>query len=104
MLVSIPPSLTLLLVVTLWLPAWDELTTYYDLPLGVQEDKPLVRAVMEYVGAGGVFLRIKGLAYGSLLFLRACRQYVLCGKELPLTAVSYFVFSFLPFFLLLFFV
>jgi Domain of unknown function (DUF5658) len=94
----IPP----LFVANLALQAWDGLATYYGLALGVQEGNPLLRASIEQLGAGGALLSAKGLACGLLLLLRAFSQSALCVQGLVLTAVSYFVCSFLPWFFLLF--
>jgi hypothetical protein len=94
----------LLFAVNLSLQAWDGLATYYGLALGVQEGNPLIRAVIGQLGAGWALLSAKGLACGLLILLRAFSQYVLCVGGMLLTAVSYFVFSFLPWCVLLFFV
>jgi uncharacterized protein DUF5658 len=94
--------ISLLFVVNLFLQTWDGLATYYGLALGVQEGNPLVRAGIEQLGAGWALLSAKGLACGLLFVLRAFSQYVLCVGGLLLTAVSYFVFSFLPWCVLLF--
>jgi hypothetical protein len=86
----------LLFIFNLSLQFWDGIATYYGLSLGVQEGNPLVRAVIEHLGAGWGLLIVKGLACGLLLVLRVFNEYVLCVQGLLLTAVSYFVFSFLP--------
>jgi len=103
-LTSSPRLIPLLFIVNLSLQAWDGLATYYGLALGVQEGNPLIRAVIEDLGAGWALLSAKGLACGLLFVLRAFSQYGLCVEGLLLTAVSYFVFSFLPWCVLLFFV
>ena len=99
-----PWLIPLLFVVNLSLQVWDGLATYYGLSLGVQEDNPFTRAVIEHLGAGWGLLIVKGLACGLLLVLRVFNEYVLCVQGLLLTAVSYFVFSFLSWCFLLFFV
>ena len=105
MLVTTSPWLIpLLFSVNLVLQTWDGLATYYGLALGVPEGNPLVRAVIEQLGVGWALLSAKGVACSLLLFLRAFSQYVLCVQGLLLTAVSYFVFSFLPWCVVLFFV
>lgn len=93
----------LLFLLNLSLQAWDGLATYYGLALGFQEGNPLVRAVIEHLGTGWALLSAKGLACGLLFVLRAFSQYALCVEGLLLTAVSYFVLSFLPWYFLLFF-
>lgn len=94
----------LLFILNLELQAWDGLATYYGLALDVPEGNPFVRTVIEHLGAGWGLLIVKGLACGWLFVLRVFSEYVPCVQGLLLTAVSYFVFSFLPWFFLLFLV
>ena len=97
-----PGLLPLLSSLNLSLQAFDGISTYYGLALGVQERNPLVQTLIEQLEAGWGLLIVKWLACGLLLFLRAYNQYVLCVHGLLLTVASYFVFSFLPWVFLFF--
>jgi hypothetical protein len=90
----------LLFILNLALQCWDGIATYCGLAMGVQEGNPLVRAAIEHLGVGYALLSVKGLACGLVFVLRACSQSVLCVQGLWLTAVSYVVFSFVPWCLL----
>ena len=103
-LTTSPWFIPLLFIVNLLLQTWDGLATYYGLALGVQEGNPLIQSVMEHLGTGWGLLGAKGFACGLLFVLRAFSQYGICVEGLLLTAVSYFVFSFLPWCFVLFFV
>ena len=93
----------LLFLLNLALQVWDGLATYYGVALRFHEGNPLIRAAIEHVGVGYALLSVKGLACGFLLVLRVCRHSVLSVGGLLLTAVSYFVCSFLPWCFFLFF-
>jgi uncharacterized protein DUF5658 len=96
MLTSSPCFIPLLFILNLSLQAWDGLATYYGLSLGVQEGNPLIQAAIDHLGAGWALLGTKGLACSLLIVLRAFSQSVLCVQGLLLTAVIYYVCSFLP--------
>ena len=96
MLTPSPRIVPLLFSLNLSLQAWDGLATYHGLFLGVQEGNPLIQAAIDHLGAGWALVSTKGLACVLLLVVRACSQSLLCVQGLLLTAVIYFVGSFLP--------
>jgi hypothetical protein len=96
MLTPSPCLILLLFILDLSLQAWDGLPTCQGLSLSVQEGNPLVQTAIDHFEAGWALLSAKGLACGLLLMLRAFSQYILSVLGLLLTAVIYYVFSFLP--------
>ena len=62
--------ISLLVVMNLSLQVWDGLATYYGLSHGVQEGNPLLRACMEYWGAGVTLVGAKSAACVFLVYLR----------------------------------
>jgi uncharacterized protein DUF5658 len=92
-----------LFLLNLGLQLWDGLATYYGVQLGILEGNPLVRIWMGGWGVGWALVSAKTTACGLLLFVRCLGDLFLSRCAMTLTAGIYFLFSFLPWFLLLFF-
>jgi Domain of unknown function (DUF5658) len=91
-----------LFLLNLGLQIWDGLATYYGMQLGIPEGNPLVRVWVEGWGVGWALVSAKTTACGLLLFLRCLGDLFLSRCAMTLTAGVYFLFSFLPWFVLLF--
>ena len=90
------------LAVNLFLQAWDRCATYYGLTQGVQEGNPLLPSCMDYWGIGVTVLGAKSAACLCLMYLYGAAALTVCQWGLLLTALSYIVFSFVPWCTLLF--
>ena len=91
-----------LFLLNLALQIWDGLATYYGMRLGIPEGNPLVRIWAGGWGVGWALLSVKTTACGLLLFLRCLGDLFLSRCAMTLTAGVYFLFSFLPWCVLLF--
>ena len=92
---------SVLLLVNLSLQAWDGIVTYYGLSLGVREGNPLLHACMNYWGVGATLIGAKSTACFFLVYLYQGAHLAVSQGGLLLTALSYFVFSFVPWGILL---
>src|SRR5262245_28426283 len=90
-----------LLVLNLSLQVWDGFATYYGLSQGVQEGNPLLQWCMDYWGIGITLVGAKSAACLFLVYLHNVAALAVSQWGLLLTAVSYFVFSFVPWAVLL---
>ena len=90
-----------LLVLNLFLQAWAGLTTYYGLSLGVNENNPFLQVCMNYWGVGVTLVGAKSAACLFLVYLHNVAALAVSQWGLLLTAISYLLFSFLPWVVLL---
>jgi hypothetical protein len=91
-----------LLVVNLFLQVWDGCATYYGLARGVEEGNPLLRHCMEYWGVGVTLVGVKSVTCVLLWWLYQIASLSLSQWGLFLTVISYFLFSFIPWWVVLF--
>ena len=92
---------TLLFLVNLFLQVWDGCATYYGLSQGVQEGNPLLQSCMDFWGVGVTLVGAKSVACLFLVYLHNVAALAVSQWGLLLTAISYLLFSFLPWAVLL---
>lgn len=84
------------------LHVWDGLATYYGLSLGVQKGNPILQSCMAFDGVGVTLVGVQSTACLFLLSLHEAALLAVSQWGLVLTAICYFLFSFLPWCVLLF--
>lgn len=95
------PWISALFAVNLLLQVWDGFATYYGLSHGVQEGNPLLHSCMDYWGVGATLLGAKSAACLFLGYLYQAASLALSQWGLVLTAISYVLSSFLPWYVVL---
>ena len=89
-------SSSVLLLLNLCLQVWDGMATYYGNSLGVQEGNPLLQVCMDAWGIGVTLVSVKSATRVVLWGLSQVAHLSVSQWGLLLTATSYFMFSFLP--------
>ncbi len=91
----------LLFALNLTLQCFDGLATYDGLTRGVQKGNPLLHACMEFYGVGATLVGAKSAACLFLCYLRETASLTVSQWGLVLAALSYMLFSFVPWVLVL---